>query len=146
MQTKNSASSEYALHLSGILVFVVVGTLLTFIAYEQDTLPVLVAMLSTINLAIFLVFISAWSDHKKSRRQVLLWVEAAIIVTLYFLIDNSGVAILSIVWIVQATEINSSRTASILLLATILTFTATQVFHNYPDNKIHLFQILGLAN
>ncbi|MBT8145613.1 MAG: sensor histidine kinase [Gammaproteobacteria bacterium] len=139
MQTKDSANSEYALHLSGILVLVVVGALLTFIAYEQDTLPALVALLSVINLTIFLVFTSAWSDHKRSRRQVLLWVEAASIVTLYLLIDNSGVAILSIVWIVQATEIYSSRTANLLLIATILTFTATQVFHNYPDNMLGVF-------
>ena len=139
MHSKESPNSEYALHLSGILVLVAVGVLLTFIAYAQDTLPVLVAMLSAVNLTILLVFISAWSDRKKSRRQILLWVEAAIIVALYLLIDNSGVAVLSIVWIVQATEIYSARTAKILLLATILTFTTIQVFHNYPDNMLGIF-------
>ncbi|MBT8146158.1 MAG: hypothetical protein KJN90_04850, partial [Gammaproteobacteria bacterium] len=104
MHVKNSASSEFALYLSGILVIVVVSALLTFIAYDQDTLPVLVAILSVVNLSSFLVFISQWSDPKRSRRQVLLWMQAATIVTLYLLLDNSGVAILSIVWIVQATE------------------------------------------
>ena len=139
MHVKNSANSETALHLSGILVMIVVGGLLTYIAAIQDSLPVLVAILSVLNLTIFLLFISEWSDQKKSRRQVLLWIEAAIIVTLYLLIDNSGVAILSIVWIVQATELYRSRTAILLLVATILTFAATQVFHNYPDNLLGVF-------
>jgi len=139
MHLRDSANSEYALHLSGILVIVVVGGLLTFIASVQDTLPVLVAFLSIAHLTTFLVFISEWSAQTKSRRQALLWTEAVIIVTLYLLFDNAGVAILSIVWIVQATEIYSPRTAVLLLVATILTFAATQLFHNYPDNMLSVF-------
>jgi two-component system sensor histidine kinase DesK len=136
MRRKDSANSEYALHLSGILVIIVVGGLSTYIALIQGSFPGLVGFLSILHLSCFLIFISGWSDQGKSRRQALLWIEAAIIIALFLLVDNSGVAILSIVWIIQATEIYPPRTAYLLLAAAIVAFAATQLFHSYPDNTL----------
>jgi len=136
MHVKDSANNDFALHLSGILVILVVGSSSTFIAATLDTLPVLVGFLSVLHLTAFLVFMSEWSGQTRSRRQILLWLEATIIVILYLLVNSTGIAILSIVWLVQATEMYRSRTANLLLVATVLSYAGAQVFHNYPDNLL----------
>lgn len=139
MHAQDSSSSEYALHLSGVLVIVVVGGLSTLIASNQQATPLLVAFLCFTHLAAFLLFISNWSSRTRFGKQILLWIEAVIILALYQLVDNTVIAILSIVWIVQATEMYPPRTAIFLLIGTIAVFTISQVIHNYPDNMLGVF-------
>ena len=133
MRVADFVNSENALSLTGILVVLVVGALSVYIVSDQAGLRLLVACLSVAHLTAFVVFIGNWSAQALSRRRALLWIEAVFIVLLYLLVDNTLVVILSIVWIAQATELYQPRTANLLLVAAVLTYAASQLFHNFPS-------------
>jgi signal transduction histidine kinase len=93
--------------------------------------------LFALNVLCFFTFTSAWTEGSRRRQLSLLWLEASAIVALYFLVDISFVAILGIVWIVQATEIFPIRTTGWLLLGSVAVFSLGQIFH-WGDESLML--------
>jgi signal transduction histidine kinase len=123
------------LNLSGMLVLIIVGVLSINVVSDTGLWP-LVAMLSIGNLVAFVPFISDWGPQSHAQLKVLLWLQAILIVTLYFMVSVSFIAILSIIWIVQATEMYAARTASILLAACVTVFAASQLYHWYGIDTV----------
>lgn len=79
---------------------------------------------------------------------------AVCIVILYFLVNKSFLAVLSIVWIVQAAELYGSRSASWLLLGSVSILTASQLYHASGAETLNaivnsalsgLFQLFALS-
>ena len=92
-------SQDNALNLSGILVLMIVGVLSVYVVSDTALWP-LVAMLSIGNLVTFVPFISDWGPQSRTQLRALLWLQAILIVSLYFMVSVSFIAILSIIWIV----------------------------------------------
>lgn len=134
-------SSSRAQSLTGGAVLIIVSTLSVYLladaANYASTLLTLIAALFALDVLCFVLFTSAWAESSRQRLLALLWLEAAAIVALYFLVNISFVAILGIVWIVQATEMFPIRKAGWLLLACVSVFTISQVFH-WGDNDLML--------
>jgi len=134
-------SSSRAQSLTGAAVLIIVSMLtvyLLFIDAERwDTTLSLIAILFALNVLCFFTFTSAWTEGSRRRQLSLLWLEASAIVALYFLVDISFVAILGIVWIVQATEIFPIRTTGWLLLGSVAVFSLGQIFH-WGDESLML--------
>ena len=87
-------------------------------------------------------------------RPDLFWTQAVCIVALYFLVNNSLVAILSIVWMVQAAEFYGLKRATWLLLGSIAILTASQLYHRGGTETLDalvisamfgLFQVFALS-
>jgi len=126
-------NSNRAQSLTGGAVLIIVSALSIYLladasAQWNSTLS-LIGALFLLSIFCFMAFSSAWAELSRQRLLSVLWLEAAAIVLLYFLVDISFVAILGIVWIVQATEIFPIRTTGWLLLGSVLIFTASQVLH-----------------
>lgn len=152
-------SSNRAQSLTGGAVLVIVSTLsiylLSVTAEQWNTTLTLISALFVLDVICFSLFTSAWAEYTQRGLLFLLWLEAACIVSLYFLVDISFVAILGIVWVVQATEIFPIRTAGWLLLGSVAIFTLSQVFHWGGDSLLlaltgsvtlglfHLFAVLA---
>lgn len=124
------------LNLSGILVMLVVGSLSVYVVSNTGIWP-LVATLSVINLFAFVVILGSWARQSPIRQQGLLWLEAVVIVTLYFFVGVSFIAILGIIWVVQAAEIYGPRTAAWLLAASVAVFATSQFYHWYGTETIN---------
>jgi signal transduction histidine kinase len=129
MRVFNAFNAGNALNLSGIAVILVVGVLSAYVTLESNGPWLVVAALSGVQLLAFVMFVSGWAARNLSIQRLLLWLQAAVILILYLLVSTSFVAILGIVWIVQATELLRARTANWLLLAAILAFSMSQFYH-----------------
>lgn len=131
-------SSSRAQSLTGGAVLVIVSVLsvylLTEAAQQWSARLYLIAALFVLDIFCFILFTSTWAENSQRRLQALLWLEAAAIVALYFLVDISFVAILGIVWVVQATELFHIRTTGWLLLASVAAFSLSQVYHWGDEN------------
>ena len=126
-------SSTRAQSLTGGAVLVIVSSLSIYLladaADQWRPMLTLIAALFALDIICFVLFTSAWAESSRPRLLALLWLQAAAIVSLYFLVDISFVAILGIVWVVQATEMFPIRTTSWLLLGSVAAFSVSQVFH-----------------
>lgn len=131
-------SSSRAQSLTGGAVLVIVSTLSVYLLADASAqwspLLTLITALFALDVICFVLFTSSWAESSRQRLLSLLWLEAAAIVSLYFLVDISFVAILGIVWVVQATEIFPIRTTGWLLLASVSAFTLGQVYHWGDEN------------
>lgn len=131
-------SSSRAQSLTGGAVLVIVSVLsvylLTESAQQWSASLYLITALFVLDIVCFILFTSTWAENSQRRLQALLWLEAAAIVALYFLVDISFVAILGIVWVVQATELFHIRTTGWLLLASVAAFSLSQVYHWGDEN------------
>lgn len=134
-------NSSRAQNLTGGAVLIIVSTLSIYLLSVADNrwsaVLSLTTMLFALNVVCFFMFTSAWAENSRRRLLSLLWLEAAAIVALYFLVDISFVAILGIVWVVQATEIFPIRITGWLLLGSVTIFTLSQVFH-WGDSNLML--------
>lgn len=134
-------SSSRAQSLTGGAVLVIVSTLSVYLladaAGQWRNSLTLISALFALDVICFVLFTSAWAESSRQRLLSMLWLQAAAIVSLYFLVDISFVAILGIVWVVQATELFPIRTAGWLLLGSVAVFSAAQVFH-WGDESLML--------
>jgi len=127
MQISQFFNSDNTMKLSGILVIILIGALCIYTEQGSEFLP-LIAMASFAQLLCFVLFIrQANRAHNSLLR--LFWAQAILIVGLYFLVKSSFVAILSIVWIVQATELYGPRRAAWLLLGSVSVLGLSQLSH-----------------
>lgn len=131
-------SSNRAQSLTGGAVIVIVSVLsvylMTAAAQQWSASLSVITALFVLDVLCFILFTSAWAENSQRRLQALLWLEATAIIALYFLVDISFVAILGIVWVVQATELFPIRTAGWLLLGSVVTFSLSQVYHWGDEN------------
>ncbi|PCI81665.1 MAG: hypothetical protein COB20_01560 [SAR86 cluster bacterium] len=143
-------NSEKALNFSGILVIVLIGSLAVYA--EMDTwLWPLVAVLASSILIGFSVFLIG--DDRSQKRRIF-WILGLLITLFFFLVEVDFVAILTIVWVVQAAELYGPRRAAFLALASITVFMLSQVYHNGMENLFDslissvlygLFQVFALS-
>ncbi len=152
MRVTEYINSENGLILSGVLVMAVVGVLTGYAMQNSSLLPVAIT-LSITQLLCFLAFVFG-SNCSRRVLVSLFWVEAVCIVILYFLVNKSFLAVLSIVWIVQAAELYGSRSASWLLLGSVSILTASQLYHASGAETLNaivnsalsgLFQLFALS-
>ena len=131
-------SSSRAQSLTGGAVLIIVSmlsvSLLIDAAEQWQPLLTLITALFALVVACFILFTSTWAQNSPQRLLSTLWLQAAAIVSLYFLVDISFVAILGIVWVVQATEMFPIRTTGWLLLASVSVFSLSQAFHWGDEN------------
>jgi len=128
-------NSELAQNWTGALVLLIVGMLSVFMNWEDtrewNSETVITAVLAASVVLTFISFISHRAMALRSRQFALLWLEALLIIPLYFLVDISFIAILGIVWIVQVAEIADIHRTIWLLLAAVTVFTIAQFYHWY---------------
>ena len=126
-------SSNKTQNFTGAAVLVIVSMLTVYLMSQgrEGWTPTLslVSSLFVLEVLCFFLYTSPWAERSRQRMLALLAIQAATIVTLYFLVNISFIAILGIVWIVQVTELFHIRTTTWLLLACVSLFTASQLFH-----------------
>ncbi len=134
-------SSNRAQNLTGAAVLVIVSSLsiylLSQVAEGWTTQLGIISALFALDIVCFFLFTTTWAESSRQRVHTLLWIQACAIALLYFLVNISFVAILGIVWIVQATEIFPIRTTGWLLLGSVTLFTFSQLFH-WGDTSLML--------
>lgn len=150
MNESDYFNSEKTLSYSGFLVIVLIGSLAVYA--EKDTwLWPLVALIASSILIGFSVFLIG-DDTSRKRR--IFWTMGFLIAALFFLVEVDFVAILTIVWIVQAAELYGSRRAAFLVLASVTVFLLSQVYHNGIEGLFDslisavlygLFQVFALS-
>lgn len=129
MQTSQLDNNARSLDFTGILVMLVVDTMSLYLLYGQTDAWYVILALAAAHLFTFILFTSSWGKASSSRRRILLWIEAIFIVGLYLLVGISFIAILGIIWIVQATELYDEKTAKFLLAGAILVFAGAFLTH-----------------
>lgn len=126
-------NSNKTQNFTGAAVLVIVSMLSVYLLAQnaQSWSPRLsiISALFLLELACYFIFTSEWAEQSRHRLLVLLAIEAATILALYFMVNISFIAILGIVWIVQVTETFTIRTTSWALLACVSLFTASQLYH-----------------
>lgn len=130
MQIK-SINSEHVLNASGLIVTLIVGMLG---AYSVEGLPgfPLVVALALLQLLCFSIFLYL----EKPARLVLLslfWIEAICIGSLFFLVPSSFIAILGMVWLIQAVYLFPGQVY--LLWITCLSLYSVAQFYHYGNDR-----------
>ncbi|MBL4580440.1 MAG: hypothetical protein JKY29_01365 [Gammaproteobacteria bacterium] len=143
-------NSEKMLNFSGTLVIFLIGSLAVYT--ERDTwLWPLVAVLA---VSMFIGFIVFLIGDDRSRKHRIFWILGLLITLFFFLVEVDVVAILAIVWVVQAAELYGPRRAAFLALVSITVFLLSQIFHNGMENSFDsltsavlygLFQVFALS-
>ncbi len=133
-------NSERAQDITGAVVLTSVSVLCLYMLADgagawSPSLSVTTLLFAAVTL-IFVAFISPWSLASRPRLLTLLWLELALIVALYARVEISFVAILGIVWMVQAAETFSIRITSALLVLMVLIFGASQWLHLGDDTPV----------
>lgn len=126
-------NSDRAQSLTGAAVLVIVSMLSVYLlGQSSEPWPghmTLATTLFGLNLALFFLYTQPWAQHYRPRKLLLLCLEAITIVSIYFLVNISFVAILGIIWIVQIAETLPIRTTGWLLAGAVSVFTLSQAFH-----------------
>lgn len=126
-------NSERAQNITGAVVLTIVSVLCLFLMADDagiwNASLTVTALLFAAATLTFVVFVSPWSLSLRPRLLTLLWLELALIALLYVRVDVSFVAILGIVWMVQAAETFSIRITSFLLVLLVAMFGASQWLH-----------------
>lgn len=131
-------SSEQAQNWTGGLVLAITGVLCVYLALDPtgwNTALTIQSALFALTTLCFLIFVSPWSNSRRPRLLSLLWIELGLICALYAIVEASFVAILGIVWIVQAAETFRIRITSWLLGLMVALFAASQFYH-LGDNAL----------
>jgi two-component system sensor histidine kinase DesK len=130
MSDNDYFNSEKALNSSGILVIALIGSLAVYTLQDSWLWP-FVALLASCILIGFSIFLIG-DDSSQKRR--IFWILGLLITVFLFLVELDLVAILTIVWIVQAAELYGPRRASFLAVASLTVFLLSQVYHNGMGN------------
>jgi len=137
--------SNKAQSLTGAAVLVIVSLLCIYLLSQSaptwNANLTGIAALFALDILCFFLIATPWAQRSRARLLTLLWLDAAVIVMLYVLVNISFVAILGIVWIVQATELLPIRMIGRLLLGSVAIFTASQIWHWGETNL--MFAITG---
>ena len=123
MTNNDYFNSEKALNFSGILIIVLIGSLAVYTERSTWLWP-FVAVLACSILICFSVFLIG---DDKSRKHRIFWIMGSLIALFFFLVKVDVVAILTIVWVVQAAELYGPRRATFLALASITVFTESDL-------------------
>ena len=99
--------SEHVLNFSGATVTILVIVLGAYTVTGTPIFP-FVVILGALQLVCFLSFLALENRHSDAGR-FLFWIEAVLISWLFFLIPTSFIAILSMVWLVQAASMFQNR-------------------------------------
>ncbi len=123
-------NSEQTLIMSGLLVTVLV---VTVASYTVSDSPVFlwVCALSLLQVALFFTFVRSSATRTQ---KIIFWAEAIVILGLIYLVAASFIIILTVVWIVQSVELYGPRRTLILLITSLVLFTAAQFRHYGVDN------------
>jgi two-component system sensor histidine kinase DesK len=150
MKKSDYFNSEKMLSYSGILVIVLIGSLAVYAEKDSGLWPLVAALASSILIG-FIVFLIG---DDTSRQHRIFWTMGLLIAVLFFLVEADFVAILTIVWIVQAAGLYGPRRTAFLVLASVTVFLLSQVYHTGMeelfDSLINaalygLFQVFALS-
>ncbi len=130
----SQSPSHTALNYSGILVVGLVGSMGAWSVSASPLFPV-TAILAAV-LFILVVICIRFSGPNLSGKLFVL--QAFCIAALIFLVPSDFIYILTVVWLVQAVQIYSVRTATILMIAALIWFAIAQL------NFFGLGQLLDL--
>ncbi len=141
--------SENALSWTGAVVLALVSALTLYLLADQgssSTELTITGLLLAMQCAAFVALVGPWVPKKSALQQALFWAQAIIILLVYSRIDSGFIAILGIVWIVQAGELFTPRTANWLLAAAISAFALSQMLHwqDQPMDGLSNALTLGL--
>lgn len=132
-------NSDNVLNLSGMLVILLVGALVVYGMRDDPIWPIALVLIA-VQLACFILFLGS---TRKPVQYTAFWVQAACLLSLYFLVSDNSVAILGIVWIVQASELFSVVLSSWMLVGSISAFTFSQFYH--LDDSGMRFALINVA-
>lgn len=132
--------SEHALNFSGVMVTVLVGVLSAYTVAGTALFPAVV-FLAALQLCCFLLYLLVENRH---RLLSLFWLEAVCITGLFVLVPSSFIAILTMVWLVQASELFPSRTVWQLWGVILLLFGLAQFYHYGTSNWLNLVSSIVL--
>ena len=130
MEFSLSKLTENLLNLAGFSVIVLVSSIAILSEQNSDVWPLVIAFSAVVPL-LFILFLSTSNPANQTRFFILQGVAMA---TLFFLVRNSSIAILSIVWIVQASELFSTKKTLLFLIASATLYTVSQFFHLNGEN------------
>lgn len=132
--TEAGFDGEKALTASGILVTALVGFVGAYTIQGTPTFP-LACLLAAIQLILFVFSLRIGNPriHK-----LIFWCEALIIAALLYLIADSFIVILTVVWLVQAVELYGPRRSILLLFTSLALFTAAQLMHFGLDDSFNI--------
>lgn len=125
-------NSENALSWTGAVVLILVSVLTLYLLADQGGSSAdlaITGLLLAMQCAAFVALVNPWTHKRPALQQALFWAQAIIILLVYSRIDSGFIAILGIVWIVQAGELFTPRTATWLLAAAIGAFALSQMLH-----------------
>lgn len=122
--------SDHVLNYSGLMVTAIVGALAAYTVQSLARFPV-VAGLAAVQLACFAIYISL-RNRPRYRVLTLFWLEALCIGVLFFLVPSSFIAVLSMVWLVQAADLYRPRIIVPLWVACLSLYTYAQFMH-FPN-------------
>jgi two-component system sensor histidine kinase DesK len=122
--------TENLLNLAGIAVIILVSSVAILNEQNSDYWLLIIALSVAVPL-LYILFLGA-SEHSSQRRLFIL--QGAAIAALFFLVRNAFTAILSIVWIVQASEIFSTKKTLLLLVASATLYTFSQLIRLDDQN------------
>lgn len=150
MKLSLSIFTENLLNLAGIAVIVLVSSVTISNEQNNDAWLFIIGLATAVPL-LFILFLGA-STHSSQRLFFIL--QAAAIAALYFLVSDTIVAILSIVWIVQAAEIFSTKKTLVLLAASASLHVVSQIYHFNGESIVNalinsasfaLFQVFAFS-
>ncbi len=119
-----TSGSHTALNYSGILVVALVGGLGAWSISASALFP-LAALLAAVQLVLVILCIRfAGPDLVKT----LFVLQAICIAALIFLVPSDFIYILTVVWLVQGVQIYSVRTATLLMIASLVWFAVAQLY------------------
>lgn len=122
--------TENLRNLAGIAVIILVSSVAILNEQNSDYWLLIIALSVAVPL-LYILFLGA-SEHSSQRRLFIL--QGAAIAALFFLVRNAFTAILSIVWIVQASEIFSTKKTLLLLVASATLYTFSQLIRLDDQN------------
>jgi signal transduction histidine kinase len=140
------------LDLSGVAVNLLVCGLTVYLSIAEPAFPSVLGLCLLV-LCCFCVFLLT-PPSQRLKLLCLFWLQAVAITGLFFLVYNSFVGILGIVWIVQAANLYGPGRASLLLALNITLLFLSMVYHSGIDNvwnalisalSFALFQVFALG-
>jgi len=132
--TADGFDGEKGLTVSGVLVTALVGFVGAYTIQGTPAFP-LACLLAAIQVVLFIALIRA---RESRTHRLIFWGEALIIAVLLYLIAASFIVILTVVWLVQAVELYGPRRALVLLVVSLLFFTAVQFMHWGLDDSFSI--------
>ncbi|MFN3165098.1 MAG: sensor histidine kinase [Pseudohongiellaceae bacterium] len=119
--------SEYALNFSGVMVTILVAALGAYTVAGAARFPAVV-FLAALQLTCFLLYLLL-ENRPRWLLLSLFATEAVCITGLFFLVPSSFIAVLSMVWLVQASDLFPTRSVLLLWGAILALFSIAQFYH-----------------